>query len=182
MHVQHSQMTGRGNERAAFLQAGHAVGACLYGIPVVRVSIIPTDGADSWIEVTEPMLPNFGTLIDERDRIAARALIVALLAGPAAGQRYSFGSSGTDMSSCRGLLTDPCVWRAANLARRVGAGKSTLRLLWREAALIADQDDNWSVVNKLAMDLLCRREIDGEEVEQITGKWFRAPCSHDNDC
>jgi len=165
-------MTVRGNERAAFLQAGHAVGACLYGIPVVRVSIIRAEGADSWIEVTEPMLPNFRTLIAERDRIAACALIVALLAGPAAGQRYSFGSSGMDMSSCRGLLIDPCVWRAANLARRPGAGSSTLRLLWREAALIVNYDHNWSIVNELAMDLLDRREIDGEEVEQITGKWF----------
>jgi hypothetical protein len=72
------------------------------------------------------------------------------------------------MSSCRGLLTDPCVWRAANLARRFGAGSSTLRLLWREAALIADEKNHWSVAQELVKHLLERGEIYGQEVEQIT--------------
>jgi hypothetical protein len=49
-----------GNERAAYLQAGYAVGARLCGIPVIKVSITPANGADSWIDVAEPILPKTG--------------------------------------------------------------------------------------------------------------------------
>lgn len=78
-------------QRAAFIQAGHAVGARLCDIPVIRVSIVPIEGADSWIDIAEPTLPATGPLIRERDRRAARGL--TLLAGAAAGQRYSFGAA-----------------------------------------------------------------------------------------
>ena len=49
-----------GCERAAYLQAGHAIGAFLYGIPVLAVSIIPTAHGESWIDLEELILPATG--------------------------------------------------------------------------------------------------------------------------
>jgi hypothetical protein len=164
---QHLEMTVIGNERAAFVLAGHALGAHLYGLSVVRMSIVAPEDADSWIDVEEPILPTAECFVEEQDRIAARALIISLLAGPAAGQRYSFGECGTELENCRDLLADRCVWRAANLARRFRAGYSTLHLLWRGASEIIDSGDHWSVIEKLAIRLLDHGEINGEEMQKL---------------
>ena len=70
-------------DAAAYFEAGQVVGARLEGFNVEHVVCRPAVG-EIWCDVAEPVLPERGLLLDERDRAAATALIRALLTGPAA--------------------------------------------------------------------------------------------------
>lgn len=142
-------------ERDAFFLAGHAIGAWLEGFHVRRISVVPDNDATCWIEVDEPVLPTKGPFLLPKHRQSARSLIRALLAGPAALERYSFGVCCGDLFACREILGVAGGWRAINLARRLDS-HSVEELLWRQTSRAINLSESWEQISFLATMLLER--------------------------
>jgi hypothetical protein len=106
--------------RAAYCQAGHAAVALREAIEIIQISI--DDDATGWIDVRYPDLNDFP--INGLTKVQARvnAVIRALLAGPAAQLRYSFGTYPADGPQPEFNLADrftnehDAVWKAVALA------------------------------------------------------------------
>lgn len=146
-------------EREAFFRAGQVVVAFREGFRVCGVYVAP-DGRSSWIEVDEPILPAHGALIAPEHRQGARSLIRALLAGPAAQERYSFGLCGDTMLSCRELLSDQSAWRAMGLANRLHSTSNEAEIAWRGVAAMFNSKSVWDYLSGIAKTLSRRRMLD----------------------
>lgn len=151
---------------AAFFEAGHAIGACLEGISIERQYFYPED-EEVWTDVAEPILRP-GPIWKHTDRATAKSLIRALLAGPAAQDRFSFGHAGSDLLGCRNnVFGENVVWRAIDLAGQIKTNVPQLAPLWRQVSERMNQDDVWLAVTRVADSLFACRELAGCEIEEI---------------
>lgn len=154
-------------QRSAFFEAGHVVGAWLEGWTVERVLHCPEENA-IWCDVAEPVLPVRGPLRRNLDRTEARALIRALLSGPAAQEIYSFGLCSEElMLSAPDLAGEMCIWRAAGLARRLGHGTTVLPRHWHEVRENLKRPGVWSAITVVAGLLLEWGELSGDGLREI---------------
>jgi hypothetical protein len=140
---------------------GRVVGA--NDIEIERIGL-DSDGA--WIDVLEPDLPPTGVLHRATDRQTATSLIRALLSGPAANERYSFGGCG-DFASLRRPFEEQAIWRAHGLARRLKAGRPLLPSLWNQVARLFEREDTWAAVAALAEALFKRGQMESPEIQAI---------------
>jgi hypothetical protein len=167
-------------ERDAYYQAGHAVVALRESLDVVRVSITQDNGS-SWIEV---QYPNFSPSRLSRSvaaRSEAKAVIRALLAGPATQLRYSFGSYPPGHSlpefdlASRYMIESEAVWRAIALAGKISNdGPSLVRSLWRRVNRLLQGDEIWPAIEAVAKALLINGELAGCEVSDIARHAMKA--------
>ena len=105
-------------QRTAYLIAGHVAIAIFEGLEVLHVSM--GHSHPSWIEVVEPDLSKSRLCSSEVAREDAKSVIRALLAGPAAQIRYSFGYHPTEFNlAIRFFLDDEAIWRAIALAGKI---------------------------------------------------------------
>jgi hypothetical protein len=159
-------------KRDAYYQAGHAVIAVRESLEVVQVSI--QDTAASWIDVNHPNLSQSCLNSSETARSAATSVIRALLAGPAAQSRYSFGTFPTDSPlpdfnlADREMLEQEAVWRAISLAGKISKNSpSIIRSLWRETSGLIQGERVWPAIDAVANMLLITGELAGCEVHDI---------------
>jgi len=104
-----------------------------------------------------------------------QSVIRALLAGPAALLRYSFGTCPQDCPTLEFNLADPwiveqeAVWRAISLAGKVSKDSpSLIRGLWRETNALIQGDKVWPAIEAVAQMLLITGELSGCEIREIT--------------
>jgi hypothetical protein len=159
-------------ERDAFYQAGHAVIALQEALEVVRIFI--EDDGSSWIEVQYPDLSQSRLSRSVRARSDARAVIRALLAGPAAQLRYSFGTSGPDHPlpdfnlANRDMLEHDAIWQAISLAIKIsGDSRSLIRSSWRRVNRLVHGNRMWPAMEAVANALLLNGELAGCEVRDL---------------
>jgi hypothetical protein len=151
---------------ATFFVAGQAVGACLEGLEIERLGQFAEDD-EVWIDVIEPELPA-GPIRDHSDCAAAKSLIRALLAGPAAQQRYSFGAaSGRNPLGSDAVANEDCVWRAIDLAGRLKSEGAVMEPLWGDVCALIARADVWTAIMRVAASLSTSDELLGCEVEEI---------------
>ena len=158
-------------ERDAYCQAGHAVVALRESLEVVQVSIQDKDGASSWIDVTYPSLAQSRLKRSVTARSDAKSVIRALLAGPIAQSRYSFGALPPDSALPDFNLADPTVfeqdviWEAIALAGKISSDSpSLIRSLWRQVSRLIHGSEVWPAVDAVAHALLINGELTGWEV------------------
>jgi hypothetical protein len=162
-------------EREAFYQAGCAIVALRESLEVIRVSIEDRGNAvASWIDVIHPDLSRAqisGSVTAHGD---AKAVIRALLAGPATSLRYSFGTYPQDCRPPEFNLADPwmveqeAVWRAISLAGKISkVSPSLLRSLWRETNGLIQGGAVWPAIDAVANMLLITGELAGCEIRDI---------------
>jgi hypothetical protein len=104
----------------------------------------------------------------------AKAVIRALLAGPAANARYSFGRLPLDCPlptfdlTATSMMESEAVWRAISLASRIsGDGPSLIRSSWRRVQQLIHGDAIWPAIEAVARTLLMNGELAGCEVKEI---------------
>jgi hypothetical protein len=141
------------DEHNAYYEAGHAVIGYLCGLEIDKVTISPDADACDWRVVWDPTTagPDDCGLDWPLDRI-----IKALIAGPAALMRYSFGAVPPefDLSNCH-IVEDPIIWHAIDLAGPlVGDGTAVMPMLWREVAENLTALEVWVAVDAVAQLLL----------------------------
>jgi hypothetical protein len=159
--------------RDAYYQAGHAVIALRESLEVIQVSIQDTNCC--WIDVTYPDLNQLRLSTSETARSGAKSVIRALLAGPAAQSRYSFGTLPPDDPlpdfdlADREMLEHEAVWHAIALAGRISRDSpSLIRSLWRQVYRLIHGDEVWTAVEVVAQSLLLNGELAGCEIRDIT--------------
>lgn len=158
-------------QRAAFFEAGHATGAWLEGFPIERLCFRPEEG-DIWIEIVEPELPS-GALWNHRDRANAKALVRALLFGPAAQEKFSFGACSPDLDLAdSAVASEVCVWRAIDIAGRIPSYAPVLPSLYRFLRITLDRPEVWHAVTIIAQMLLECGEMTGCEVDELARHAF----------
>ena len=162
-------------EQNAYFEAGHAVVAFLEGLEVVRLCMEPEGNISCWIEIREPNLSRWRLSSSSRAREEAKSIIRALLAGPAAQSRYSFGSCAMEFNLLdRYLLAEEAVWRAIAIAGKfVDDGPALIHTLWAEVANMIQDNGNWAGIDSVAETLLSSRELAGCEVREIVQKAAR---------
>jgi hypothetical protein len=160
------------NERDAYYQAGHAVVALVESLDVVRIFI--EDDGSSWIDVQYPVLSRSRLNVSAQARSNARAVIRALLAGPAAQSRYSFGTCPADHPSSdfdlakSGMMEHEAVWRAISLAGMISSdGPMLIRSMWRRVDRLIQGDEVWPSIEAVAKSLLITGDLTGSEVREI---------------
>jgi hypothetical protein len=160
------------DERSAYYQAGPAVIATLLGLEVEAVSINSDDTYSSWISIRKP---EYGEMNCPVDRLAKFSVLKALLAGPAAKMRYSFGGVSTIFDpSDRELLQEPVMPRALGLAAELpDNGLLITSALWRVLGCELAQPEIWSTVEAVARALINDGEISGSTVEKIVWNSMR---------
>ena len=126
---------------------------------------VAEDG-EVWIDVEEPIIPDQGPLVQVNDRIAARSLIRALLFGPAAEDRYSFGMASGPLLSCPQLLSSESAWRALNIARRLGQGQAEAEWHWVTAKV--DTEEVWRRISAVAQRLLDTGCLDAKGLQDAS--------------
>jgi hypothetical protein len=161
-------------ERDAYYQAGHAVFALREPLEVIRVSIQKEDDASSWIDVTYPNLSQSRLNRSATARSDAKSVIRALLAGPAAQSRYSFGTPPAHIALPDFNLADPelleaePIWYAIALATKISNDSpSLIRALWKRVAHLIQGDEVWAAIEAVAKALLINGELAGCEVRDI---------------
>jgi hypothetical protein len=159
-------------KRDAYYQAGHAVIALRESLEVVRVSI--QDTACSWVDVIHSNLSQSRLDKSETTRSVAKSVIRALLAGPAAQIRYSFGTLPQDIPlpdfnlADREMLEQEAVWRAIALTGRISKNSPPLlRSLWRETNSLIQGDKIWPAIDAVANMLQLNGELAGCEISDI---------------
>jgi hypothetical protein len=154
--------------QAAYFQAGQAVVASLEGISIVQLSIVAEGDAEAWIDVIEPNLPDKGQLRDHQNRAACESLIRALLAGPAAQERYSFGACADQLDLLDDAISEqPCIWRAVDLAGRIQSRVPIPPPIWREVCKNFERPEIWAAVQAVGDALFDCGELAGCEVTEI---------------
>lgn len=158
-------------ERDAYCQAGHAVVALRESLEVIQVSIQEEDGASSWIDVRYPNLAQSRLKRSVTARSDAKSVIRALLAGPVAQSRYSFGALPPDNALPDFNLAGPAVidqevvWEAIALSGKISSDSPTLiRSLWRQVSHLIHGNEIWPAIDAVAQALLLNGELTGWEV------------------
>jgi hypothetical protein len=160
----------RAERRDTYFTAGHAVIAVLGALEVVRLSMEWESDASSWMEIQEPILNKARLRSSSKAREEAKSIIRALLAGPAAQIRYSFGYQPMEFNlSNRFLIDQETIWRAISLAAKVAKDSPVLiHNLWNEVMDVLGSAENWAAVDAVATALLSNGELAGCEVYEIT--------------
>jgi len=168
-------------ERDAYYQAGHAVIALRESLEVVRVSIQNEDDASSWIDVTYPNLSQSRLTRSVTARSDAKSVIRALLAGPAAQSRYSFGAPSAHIALPDFNLADPelleaePIWYAIALATKISNDSpSLIHSLWKRVTRLIRGDEVWTAIEAVAKALLINGELAGCEVCDIANHALRS--------
>jgi hypothetical protein len=158
--------------RAAYCQAGHAVIALQEALEVVRIFI--EDDGSSWIEVQYPDLSQSRLSRSVHARSDSKAVIRALLAGPAAQLRHSFGSCDPGYPlpdfglGASHMVESEAVWWAISLAARISKDSpSFIRSSWRGVNQLVHRDNTWAAIRAVANALLINGELAGCEVRDI---------------
>jgi hypothetical protein len=161
-------------QRAYFL-AGHAVAAFLEGLEVVRLLVEPERDGSAWLDIREPDLTRVRLRSSDRARDQAKSVIRALLTGPAAQIRYSFGPHPIEFSlSNKYLLYQQTVWRAVALAGKFAEdGPALIHASWAQATILIQDRANWAAIDAVAEALLNGREVPGHEVYEIVRRATR---------
>jgi hypothetical protein len=161
-------------ERNAYYQSGHALIAVRESLDFARVSIEPQGDVSSWIEVQEPDLSQSRLNSSIKARSDAKSVIRALLGGPAAELRYSFGTYPLDSGAAkfhlanRFMIEQRAVWRAISLAGKISTDSpSLIDSLWRQVNGLIQGDEIWPAIDAVAKSLLIDRELAGCEVCDI---------------
>jgi hypothetical protein len=167
-------------ERDAYCQAGHAVVALRESLEVIQVSIQEEDGASSWIDVRYPNLAQSRLERSVMARSDAKSVIRALLAGPVAQSRYSFGALSPDSASQdfnlagREVIQREVVWKAIALAGKISSDSPTLvQSLWRQVSLLIHGNEIWPAIDAVAQALLLNGELTGWEVCEFANHALR---------
>lgn len=158
-------------ERDAYYQAGHAVVAVRESLEVVLVSIQGEDDASSWIDVRYPNLAQSRLARSVTARSDAKSVIRAMLAGPIAQSRYSFGALPPDSALQDFNLASPAVieqqviWEAIAISGKTSNDSPALfRSLWRQVSRAIHGDEIWPAIDAVAQALLINGELTGWEV------------------
>ncbi len=162
----------RSRERDAYYQAGHAVIAILESLDVVRLFM--EDDGSSWIDVRYPDLGRPRLSRSVRARSDAKSVIRALLAGPAAQMRYSFGTCNAghalpdfDLGACY-MVDSEAVWRAISIAGGISKDSpSLISSQWRRASREIQRSETWVAIGAVANALLINGELAGCEVRDL---------------
>jgi len=162
-------------ERDAYYQAGHAIVALRESLEVVQVSIEDQDNVvTSWIDLTYPNLDQARLNRSIATYTDTTSVIRALLAGPAALLRYSFGTCSQARHPTDFNLADPWMaeqeafWRAISLAGKTSDDSpSLIRGLWREINCLIQGNEVWPAIEAVANMLLITDELTGYEVSEI---------------
>jgi hypothetical protein len=159
-------------ERDAYYQAGHAVIVLQEALEVVQIFI--EDNGSSWIEVQYPDLSQSRLSRSVRARSDAKAVIRALLAGPATQLRYSFGTCDPDDPlpdfdlAAPYMIESEAVWRAISLSGRISKDSPSLICSsWRRVNRLVHGDKIWQAIAAVADALLINGELAGGEVREI---------------
>ena len=162
-------------EHDAYYQAGCAIVALRESLEVIRISIEDQGNAvASWIDVIHPDLSRERLSRSIASHSDSKSVIRALLAGPAALLRYSFGTYPQDCPPPEFNLADPwmaeqeAIWRAVSLAGKISKDSPALiHSLWREIIGIVQADEVWPAIEAVANMLLVTNELAGCEVRDI---------------
>jgi hypothetical protein len=156
------------DKRNAYFEAGHAVIAWSESLEIDRVSIEPDGDAPSWIDIKEPDLREVRLRSSAQAQALAKSVIRALLAGPAAQSRYSFGWCTPEFNiGDRHLIDQETAWRAISIAGLIKSKGALIPVLWREVTTIIQQPEVWAAVEAVAAALLLNGELAGCEVDEI---------------
>jgi hypothetical protein len=152
-------------ERDAYYQAGCAIMALRESLDVGLVSI---NDQESWIYVTHPDLRQ-ASLRTVAGRADAKSVIRAMLAGPAALLRYSFGACPREINLAnRWMLEQDAIWRAISLAGKISKDSpSLIRSLWGETSNVIQGDKAWPAIEAVAQMLLITGELTGFEIRDV---------------
>jgi hypothetical protein len=164
--------TSRWDESDAHYQAGHALVALRESLDVVRIYM--EDSGSSWIDVRYPDLNASRSSRSVSARSNAKAAIRALLAGPTAEARYSFGTLSLDCPlpdfdlTNSSMIENEAVWQAISLASRISSDSpSLIRSSWRHVQRLIHGDEIWPAIEAVAKALLMNGELAGCEVKEI---------------
>lgn len=140
------------------------------GLEVTQAYMTYEDGGSSWIEIVEPNLSDCWLGSSARDRGRAKSVLIALLAGPAAQIRYSFGYYPMKFNlSNSTLITEEAIWRAISIAGRISSnGPILINDLWDETMQEIGKAKNWEAIEAIAAALLNNGELLGCELKNIT--------------
>jgi hypothetical protein len=153
-------------ERAAFFTAGQAVSAWREGLTLKCISFLP-EGDEIWLDIDEPAFPS-GELWRANDCKNAKSVIRALLTGPAAQERYSFGGCSDDVASGHDAFSaDRIVWRAVDLAGQMPERGPVLPQRWREVRSFVESEEGWAAICVIAQMLRECGELSGSEVSDF---------------
>jgi len=158
------------NERDAYYQAGHAVIALEESLEVVRV-YFEADGS-SWMDIKCPDLTPSRLNRSVRARSDAKSVIRALLAGPAALSRYSFGAAPAafpfQIIANRTALEDEAASEAIALAANFSNDTPALiDTMWRRVSGRINDAWSWLAIQAVAQSLLLNGELAGCEISAI---------------
>jgi hypothetical protein len=142
----------------AFHEAGHAVVAWSRGIKVTSATIVP---ARDFLGQVTNVSPLRGVRLDcdgsNRARLRAEAVIVVLLAGPAAQRRHN------PRSPSYGLHDHEY---AVDLARQLNGSDKAVEAHLNWLAIVArdEIDASWDLVERIARELFERRTLSAAEI------------------
>lgn len=150
----------KAREATAYHEAGHAVAAWAYKLPVRRISIRP-EGDAKGVAVHRNPLAGIRLDIDGSDRARLRAekAILICLAGPAAQRRFS-------PRSFRKHHAASDIDMASELALRLSASgeEASAYLAWLQARAGNLVSARWPIISALARLLLEHKELGAEGV------------------
>jgi ATP-dependent Zn protease len=143
------------DEATAYHEAGHAVAALALDRPVLKVSIEP--------DRDRAGICHFGKSVFRPSEDWVEREMMIALAGLAAEARhtgeYDHDAAGRDLRYARSLSRD----RAGNDRQ---AERLERRLLSKVEHLL-DREENWRAVERIAAELLARREMSGRQARHL---------------
>ena len=157
--------------RAAVGLAGHAVACYLEGIEFSLMSLKTSCAPEPFIDVEEPFFPSQGAW-SFREISQANATIRALLAGPAATQKYD-GVCSLALTLDDREIEDPAVWRALDIAGAMPSRLPVLPPLWCQTVASINRPCVWRAVTALATELVRTRKIAGQPANAIIADAMR---------
>ena len=165
--------TSCAKSRAAYYQAGHAVVALHESLEVACVWL--DDDAFDPMEVQHSYLSQLRLSGSIEARSDVEGVIRALLAGPAALLRYSFGIYSLDSPAPKFNLADrflirhEAVWRAVSLAATFYEDSpSIIHGAWQQVNHLVQDNETWSAIDAVANGILMNGELAGCEIADVS--------------
>jgi ATP-dependent Zn protease len=141
----------------AYHEAGHVIVAVALKVPFERVSIVPADGALGCVKYCRELSP-FGEWTSQ-DTAYARKMVVVLMAGMAAEERYN-GKYNTG-----NVFEDRFDADALSLRLATGDHNTYLTKAYKRAQRVLEKE--WHKVDKIAQALLTQMELSSEAVNAL---------------
>ena len=154
-------------QSAAIGLAGHAVGCFLEGLEFSLISLDDGYGSGPFIDVSEPCFPSEGKQWSCNDLFQAEATVRALLSGPAAIEKFSFGSCSRHLTITNDLLEDFDLWRAIDIAGAMPSSGPVLPRLWHQVARTTNRLHVWDAIKCLSVVLAQVPELNGHEALSV---------------